>query len=190
MGIGNWISVLMALIAVSSTAITYLVYRSATDPNVIVYADADKNRPSVINLIIKNIGKGSAVDISFLPTRPLPSKAFGIEVPDKLPAMMTAGPIVTGIPYLAPNQEIVITWGQFGGLANYIEDSSIIVNVIYHRSKRFGFFSSSIKSISKLDVHQFNSTDASDHHWGKNLVKTLEVTNQELVNIQKRLGEN
>ena len=55
MDAGNWISIFMAFIAATSAAITYVVYRSATDPEVILYADVDRKRPSIVNLIIKNI---------------------------------------------------------------------------------------------------------------------------------------
>ena len=41
----DWVSVFMALIASTSAAITYVVYRSVTDPEAIVYADADPKRP-------------------------------------------------------------------------------------------------------------------------------------------------
>ena len=54
--LANWISVFIALIATASAAITYAVYRSSTDPEVIVYVDTDKKRPSLIILIIENIG--------------------------------------------------------------------------------------------------------------------------------------
>lgn len=37
--LANWISVFIALIATASAAITYAVYRSSTDPEVIVYVD-------------------------------------------------------------------------------------------------------------------------------------------------------
>ncbi|MGO2996937.1 MAG: hypothetical protein ACTIDV_02810 [Moraxellaceae bacterium] len=75
----NWVSLFMALIATASAMITYAVYRSSTDPEVIVYADTDKKRPSVIILIIENIGKGPAENISFKTSRSLPEKAFSIE---------------------------------------------------------------------------------------------------------------
>ena len=130
MDAGNWISLFMLLIACASTAITYIVYRSATDPEVIVYADLDLKRPTIINLIIKNIGRGPALDICFNTSRPLPDKAFSVGIPKDMPSEMKDGPIVVGVPYLAPNQELVITWGQYGGLKKYMGISSIEVTSI------------------------------------------------------------
>lgn len=188
MHIGDWISVFMALIASASAAITYVVYRSATDPEVIVYADADPKRPSIINLIIKNIGKGPASDITFHSDKPLPQKAFGIEEPKTMPKAMTNGPVVVGIPYLAPNQQLVITWGQFGGLKKYLGNSTISVKSKYKRSRSIRPFSKSLESVSRIDIMMFESTDASDHNWGEKLVKTLESTNSELAIINKSIS--
>ena len=92
MDIGNWISIFMALIAIASVVVTYAVFRSSTDPVVIVYADPDIKRSSIVNLIIKNIGNGAAYNIKFKPTRPLPYEAFSIEVPEKMPDSMKVGP--------------------------------------------------------------------------------------------------
>ncbi|MBM3163529.1 MAG: hypothetical protein FJZ79_09540 [Chlorobi bacterium] len=65
MDVGNWISIFMALVATASAVVTYAVFRSSTDPVVIVYADPDIKRPSIVNLIIKNIGNGAAHSIKF-----------------------------------------------------------------------------------------------------------------------------
>ncbi len=191
---GDWISLFMALIATASATITYVVYRSATDPEVIVYADVDRKRPSIVNLIIKNIGKGPALDISFHPSKPLPTEAFSIEVPEDMPGPMVTGPIVTGVPYLAPGQELVLTWGQFGGLKKYMGDSSITVTTRCRRQRTLRPRPSYIQSMSKLDITQFERSDASDHNWGAKLVKTLEATNNELnaikTNLKRSSGGN
>lgn len=187
MDAGDLISVFMALIASASAAITYVVYRSATDPEVIVYADGDRKRPSVINLIIKNIGKGPAMDVAFHPSKPLPSEAWGIEIPDDIPAQMHNGPIVVGVPYLAPGQELIITWGQYGGLKKYLASSNIEITAEYKRTKSLRPFSTSIKSISKLDISQFEGTDVSDHNWGPKLIKAIERSNKELSKIKQAI---
>ena len=185
----DWISLFMALIATASATITYAVYRSVTDPEVIVYADVDRKRPSVVNLIIKNIGKGPALDVSFYSDKALPAEAFGIEVPKDMPPKMVEGPIVSGVPYLAPGQEIVLTWGQFGGLKKYMGDSSIIVTSKCRRPRSFRPRSGFVNSQSKLDITQFERSDASDHNWGPKLVKGLEATNRELSAIKRSLHE-
>jgi len=187
MDAGDWISIFMAFIASLSAAMTYIVYRSATDPEVIIYADVDRKRPSIVNLIIKNIGNGSASDISFHPSKTLPCKAFSIEVPDEMPAKMNDGPIAVGVPYLAPNQELVITWGQYGGLKKYLGNSPITVQIKFKRTRSLRPFSSALSSTCYLDISQFEGTDASDHNWGAKLVKAVEASNKELSKIKQSI---
>lgn len=189
MDAGDWISFFMALIACASTAITYVVYRSATDPEIIIFAEADEKRPSIIQLVIKNIGKGPATDISFYPSRPLPHRAFGIEIPKEMPSTMNSGPIIVGIPYLAPEQQLVITWGQYGGLKKHLGSSYITMKIKYKRTKSIRPLSSKFESVCKLDISQFEGTDANDHNWGPKLVKAIEASTKELSKIRSAILE-
>lgn len=182
----NWVSVFMALIATASTIITYAVYRSSTDPEVIVYADTDKKRPSIIILIIENIGKGPAKNVSFKTSRSLPEKAFSIKEPQNMPSTMSSGPIVNGIPFLAPHQKIILTWGQYGGLKKYIGGDSIVVTAQYGRANA-KFSLNKLSSSSKLSVEAFHQTDISDSNWDKKISETLIKTNEQLKNIDKTI---
>ncbi|WP_016957449.1 hypothetical protein [Catenovulum agarivorans] len=186
--VGDWISIFMALIAIASIAITYNVYRSSTDPEVIVYADIDLARPSIVNLIIKNIGKGAALDITFNTNKPLPEKAMGIDGNVEMPSKMTSGPIVVGVPYLAPNQQLTITWGQYGGLKKYLGSQPIIVTSRYKRSKSLRGFPAVIESISKLDIQSMGTAESSDHHWGGKLVVEMRASRKELAAINESLA--
>ena len=87
----------VGLVAVASLVVNYLLLREIHDPKVIVYAVADKKRPSVLNLVIKNIGKGVALDVTFKSSEPIPGNAFGIENAP-IPDAMITGPFVSGIP--------------------------------------------------------------------------------------------
>lgn len=185
MDIGNWISVFMALIATASIVVTYAVFRSSTDPVVIVYADLDLKRPSIVNLIIKNIGNGAAHSIKFKPTRSLPYEAFSIEVPEKMPASMEVGPIVTGIPFLAPGQQITLTWGQYGGLYKYIGDEPIQVETQYYAAGKARFYSRRLSTTSSLDVRTFERSESSEHGYGPNLVKEFKALNKSFAAVNK-----
>lgn len=180
--ITEWISIFMAAIATASAIITHAVYRSSTDPEIIVYADTDKKRPSIINLIIKNIGKGPAKDITFKTSKKLPKRAYGIEEPNDMAEVMDSGPIISGIPYMAPNQEIIITWGQYGGLKKYIGKGNIVVTAQYKRTTTINIWKKS--SSSKLFIEAFYGSDMSDSNWDKKLVDELKITN----NILKKWG--
>ncbi|MBB1397246.1 hypothetical protein [Pseudoalteromonas sp. SG44-8] len=189
MDIGNWISVFMALIATASVVVTYAVFRSSTDPVVIVYADPDIKRPSFVNLIIKNIGNGAAHSIQFNPNRPLPYEAFSIEVPEKMPASMEVGPIVTGIPFLAPGQKITLTWGQYGGLYKYIGDEPIQVESQYYAVGNPKFYSRRLSATSSLDIRTFERSESAEHGYGPNLVKEFKALNQSVVSATKGIQQ-
>jgi len=185
----EWISIFMALIATASSIITYAVYRSSSDPEVIVYADTDKSRPSMIILIIENIGKGPAENITFKTSRPLPNKAFSIPEPVSMPETMVSGPIVNGIPFLAPNQKLIITWGQYGGLRKYIGEESIIVKSKYKRANS-KFLFGSLGSSSQLFIEAFLTTDITDYNWNKKISETLVKTNKQLQNIDSSIKQS
>lgn len=189
MDVGNWISLFMALIATGSVVVTYSVFRSSTDPVVIVYADPDLKRPSVLNLIIKNIGNGAAHSIKFKTTRPLPCEAFSIDVPEKMPASMEVGPIVKGIPFLAPGQKITLTWGQYGGLYKYIGDEPIQVEAQYFAAGKPRFYSRRLSAKSSLDVRTFERSESSEHGYGPNLVKEFKVLNKSFASISKGIQQ-
>jgi len=75
-----WASVVLALITVKATIINWLIFRAQIDPQVIVYAKHDEARPSIMLLVIKNVGKGLARNVHFELSKPLPHRAFSIEL--------------------------------------------------------------------------------------------------------------
>ncbi len=180
MTLSDWISIFMALIASASALVTYIVYRSSTDPLIIVYANPDFTRPSLVCLTIKNIGNGAAYDISFQTSRPLPSEAFSIPIPEDMPDEMTKGPIINGIPFLAPNQQISFAWGQYGGLYKFIGDTAIIVNCKFYRVGSPHVLTKKLKSLSKLDIKSFERSESSEYGFGPNIVKELKQLNKTL----------
>lgn len=187
MDLASWISIFMALIAVATAIVTYAVFRSATDPTVIVYAQPDFQRQSIVNLIVENIGRGAAHGVFFKSSRPLPEKAFIIEVPHKMPNTMQSGPIASGVPFLAPGQRLSISWGQYGGLYKYIGDEPIRVDAFCYRSHSTGLFSKKIRSSSTLDIRMFQISESAEHGYGPNLVKELKALNATLKSIDRQL---
>lgn len=185
---GDWISIFMALIATASAIVTFAVFRSSTDPMVIVYADPDLTRPSLVNLVIKNIGKAPAHNISFTPSKPLPCEAFGISEPDIIARPMSAGPLITGIPFLAPDQKITLTWGQYGGLYKFIGATPINITTTFLRRPKQNFFTSKLSSTSSLDIKTFERSESSEHGFGPNLVKELKTLNATIKKIETNLA--
>jgi hypothetical protein len=179
---GFWVSIFMAIVAISSLLVTYIVYRASNAPNVIVYADDDKRRPTMILLVVENIGNGPAKNVTFSPYRDLPQKAWGFE-DAQMPQKMDEGPIVTGIPYLAPGGRRVINWGQYGGLKKWFEGSMIEVKIGFERCDPIPLLRNRITNVSTLDVASFAATDASDNNWDKKIAKELQLLNAQMKNL-------
>jgi len=124
------LSLVALVIALASSIINYLMLRSQREPEVIVYALPDAKRPSIINLVIENVGKGRALDVQFESSRSVPKQAFGFE-DAPVPSVMNDGPLIHGIPAFVAGEKRIITWGQFGGLHKGLGDSVLDISAIY-----------------------------------------------------------
>lgn len=169
-----WMSVVLALITATATAINYLFFRSQIEPDVVLYATPDERRPSIILLVIVNVGHGLARDVSFSADKPIPERAFGVGLEDaKMPSEMKSGPLITGIPSLGPGAKRVITWGQYGGLLKGIGTDVINVQICF-RSKRSilpGF--KTHRAVFPIDIRSFEGTDSSDQNWEMKLYEEI-----------------
>ena len=145
-----------ALVTVAYTYFTLRLVRGQAEPKVIVYVRHDFDRPSMLLLVIENIGRDIAHDVRFTCSRPLPARAFGIERDEtkKAPEMVD-GPFVSGIPSLGPGDSRIITWGQYGGLSVAIGGQPIIVQYTYKHGRR------ELNGEARLEVESYINTDAS-----------------------------
>ncbi len=168
------ITAVMVLVTVTATAINYLFFRSQTDPEVIIYASPDERRPSIVILVIENIGRGLAKDISFTSSKPIPQKAFGFGENAPTPRTMNHGPIINGIPSLGPNSKRIITWGQYGGLKKGICDDVIYITVTFRSDRIYGLGKRSHKVVCPIDIKSFAGTDAADYNWDQKAANQLE----------------
>jgi len=169
----NIFSLVALLIALSSTVINYVLLRLHRDPEVVVYALPDTRRPTIINLVIENTGRGIAQDVTFESNRTIPSRAFGIDNAPE-PESMSDGPFVTGIPSFGPGDKRIITWGQYGGLKKGLEDDVLEINAIYFSKPPLSIRRQRHKTLSSIDLRSFGGTDASDQNWDKQMAKHLE----------------
>jgi len=147
---------LSALFAALYTWLTYRLVRAQTEPNLIVYVRHDESRPSLVQIVIENIGRGLATDVTFESSMVIPAHAFGITEDKAGPAeKMTDGPLIEGIPSLGPGDSRKIAWGQYGGLRKAIGDEVITVTCKYRHGTR------AMPPVTcKLDVRSFKGTDA------------------------------
>lgn len=172
-----WISLAATLIALAAVGVSYAVYRSQADPDVIVYVEVDELRRTILNLVIENVGNASAYNCSFESSSAIPKDAFGLDAAKAPPAgVMTDGPLIAGVPFLPPGGKRRITWGQPGGLIKAVGNSTIEVTVGFE-SEHYGR-PGRIKheATYPLEIKSFLGTDASDTNYLKHIdesVKTI-----------------
>lgn len=135
-----------------------------TAPNVVVRVVHDRDRQTMLCIVIENIGRGAALDVKFDLSREIPQTAYGLAVTDAAQGSdqfrrMTKGPLVSGIPLLCPGDSRVINWGQFGGLTSAIGSLPVTVTARYRDGN--GLFSRKLSTNSYLEVGSFSWTDAS-----------------------------
>ena len=167
------LSLIALVIALTSTVINYLVLRLQRDPEVVVYAVPDPQRPSIINLVLENTGKGVAQDVRFECPRDIPSRAFGFENAP-IPESMKDGPLINGIPSFGTGEKRIITWGQYGGLKAGLGDEVLDVTAVYFSTPPLRIKKQKHRTISRLDIRSFEGTDASDRNWEKKQAEQME----------------
>lgn len=167
------LSLTALVIALMSAMISYVLLRAQSEPEIVVYAVADTRRPSFINLIIENIGKGIARDVSSKTSRPLPQEALGFE-DAPMPKQMQRGPIIHGIAFLHPSERRVVTWGQYGGIKKGLEGIPIDVTATYFSSPALKLIRKKHVTQSTIDIESFEGTDASDDNWDKKSAEQLQ----------------
>ncbi|MCF8076085.1 MAG: hypothetical protein K9K63_00785 [Desulfotignum sp.] len=182
----DWLSVGMLLativLAFLTGAYVFLTKRlvkSQVDPYIAVFVHHDNTRPTIIQLIIRNIGAAVAKNIKFTINGSLPARAFGLEEKTSKEAnKMVDGPLISGIPALIPGEDRRIDWGQYGGLMKSIGDKEIIIKAIYETDD-----SRKITTDSVVEVKSFLNTNASKYDPYEGIVKELEKISHQLNNI-------
>ncbi|MDL2285649.1 hypothetical protein LJB93_02770 [Desulfovibrio sp. OttesenSCG-928-F07] len=119
-------------------------------PYVIVYAEADLERPEIINIVIANVGTAPAANISFEVPEYFPWGAGGLR-PDysKKPENLVDGPLRDGMGFLVPGIPWRSYWGQSGGLSVGLDGKH--AEIIAHFGYADGRPAGSTKNI--LDVN-------------------------------------
>ena len=178
------IGITATLIALFAAVVSYLVYKSQTDPEVIVYPQGDEKRARIINLVIENVGRAPAYDVTFTSSNELPWKAFAFDENDPPAEAMTAGPLISGIPLLPPGGKRVITWGLYFGLNRALEGGTVMVTAAFY-GRHFGIpWQRRHEATSPVEVFSFAGTDASDSNYLKHISEEV----KKLVNVAERLA--
>lgn len=102
--------VVSPLITLLAVLIAFLALLRQSRPQVLIHYRPNPGVPSIIDLVIENIGTGTARDVRF--SHPLPARCYGIEKPNG-----KGEPVLSeGVPALAPGQALIFDGGQFAGL--------------------------------------------------------------------------
>lgn len=178
---GLIVNLLMMLVAIISSFISYLIYKDNSSPDIIVYLEQDKDAKTVINLVIKNIGKSPAKDVKFSTDKKLPQRAYAGELPPE----MTEGALITGIPFLAPGASRVSMLGNYQGLKDWLKGEVVSVKTTFYKANSKSFRKSAIVNTSYLEVHSFARNSAGDNSSGSKIVSELKNINKSITKIIK-----
>jgi hypothetical protein len=124
---------LSSLFAALYTWLTFRLVRSLNEPNVILYVRHDESRPTILQIVIENIGRGLATDIRFTSSRSIPWHAWNSTTNESGPVQpMAEGPLINGIAALAPGDARKLSWGQYKGLKQALGGEPIIITCTYN----------------------------------------------------------
>lgn len=156
------IEVLSLVIALLSLIVAYIIYYNNSIGDVVVYAQVDRQRPTVINLIIHNIGKGIAKDIQFICPRGIPKKAYGLSGLTEPLKLYDSGAFINGLPILFPDQKLIYSWGQYSGLKEALNSMPLEIEITFFSRTNLQLIKRKIKNKTVIDPTAFEGVDISE----------------------------
>lgn len=169
----------LAIITGIYVHLTKRLVQSQSDPCIVVFTRHDIAQPSTIHVVMKNIGASLARDIRFELAEAIPEAAWGVTEKEAVNSghLLRHGPLIDGIPALAPGEERVFLWGQYGGLSNWLGGRAIGVRCHFKRGSK-----ELPPTDCVLEVNSFAHNHAVDSDGARRTAKILEQ-------VDRRLGE-
>lgn len=174
--------ILSLVIALLSLIVAYMVYYDNSTGDVVIYAQVDRKRPTVINLVIHNIGKGIARDIKFVCLNGIPEAANGIsEAANGISGLKEplkiyeTGALVNGLPILFPDEKLVYSWGQFGGLKEALDGKPLEIEIIFFSHNSLQLMRRKTRNKLVIDVTAFEGVDISTTIFEQEVKKSLQA---------------
>lgn len=162
-GIAEWVSIggtaitaFMAFATWRMASVAQKTLEAQNKPYVIVYAKQRDDAPSVVQIIIENVGTSPAYDIKFSVPKKFALRAWGIAEPTTRPAILDSGPWIEGVKQLAPKQRIVFSWGQYGGIKSSLDGDVAKISVNFKNAAG----KDEPKTENFLDIKDFKGADA------------------------------
>lgn len=167
------LSVVTVVIALLSLIVAYRIYYDNSTGDVVVYAQVDRKRSTIINLVIHNIGKGIARDIKFICLDGIPKEAYGISSLDKPLNRYESGAFFNGLPILFPDERLVYSWGQFGGLKEALDGKPLEIEIIFFSHISLQLMRRKIRNKIVIDINAFEGVDISTAIFEQDVKKSL-----------------
>lgn len=179
------VEILTLVIALLSLLVAYIVYYNNAIGDVVVYAQIDKRRQTIINLIIHNIGKGVAKDIQFICPQGIPKQAYGISGLNEPLKFYDSGAFINGLPILFPDEKLVYTWGQYGALKEALNGKPLEVEITFYSRTNFQLIKRKIKNKVLIDPTAFEGVDISESSFEREVKNSLKDIAKSLKNMPK-----
>lgn len=149
-------SVLTIVISLLSVLIAYMVFANNLKPKIIIFAQMHKNKKTIINLVVKNIGNDIAYDVKFVSDRPIPRSAFGLLKLENPNEFFESGIFSYGIKVFNPQQEFVYEWGQFYGLMEALNEQPLEIKAYYKYRNPLKLWYPKGKDVSVIDIREMS----------------------------------
>lgn len=143
------------VVAACALLVTYIALAGQYRPHIIIYYRVNPHIQMLVELVVENVGKGVAFDVSF--SKPLPTRLYGVQ---KLDNLEVSTIFENGIPYLGQNQKIATDGGQFGGIKEYLEEE-FKFDITYKYKNPFSI-TRTIKQKSELYISHLNKMPTRD----------------------------
>lgn len=145
-----------------------------------MYVKGDDSRPTVIQIVIENIGNGVARDVRFQLSQGIPHRAFGLGENRPPAEQMKNGPLIEGIPALEPRGARKIDWGQFPALRAQLAGKAIEVTCTFKDGVR------AMKTTNVLEIESLRYEPAADPDGARQCARHLEKIERTLRGIAPR----
>lgn len=167
--------ILSLVIALLSVIVAYMIYYENSTADVVIYAQVDRKRSTIINLVIHNIGKGIARDIKFICPDGIPKAAYGISGLNEPLKIYESGALSKGLPILFPDEKLVYSWGQFGGLKEALDGKPLEIEVIFFSRNRLQLMRRKTRNKLVIDIAAFEGVDISTTIFEQEVKKSLQA---------------
>lgn len=177
------INILTLIISLMALLVTYAVFKSDQQPQIIIFATPHYGKESVIQLHVKNIGKSIAHNVKISSDRLIPHAAFGIEKLNSEKQYFETGIFKNGVKVFPPNQSYIYDWGKYGGLKDSLDNSPITFTITYLYKHPLNLWKTKITDISTIDINELESLPASNG----GLLEQLKNINKSLITLNQKI---